>query len=254
MAVPLSTKVHFYSKFILGITIFLVLVLVFVIPILLIRRLLGIQRGLPYDLLWIPGRAALPFIGVSFTLTGNTRLLKKGHQPFVYVLNHQSQLDSMVMACTIPTDMVIVAKKSLLWMPGVGFILWLTDAILLDRKNHTASIHHMEDAAQRIKTEKISVAVFPEGTRNRHGGLLPFKKGAFHLARQANVPIVPIVLSEYTDPKHGIYNSDEFVFGSGNITIHVLDPIPADAKPTVEELAEYTRETMLKALDTAKTK
>ncbi|EGD81260.1 hypothetical protein PTSG_11296 [Salpingoeca rosetta] len=244
----LLRKIKFYVKFTLGISVFLILLFLVVVPITVVRRLLGIQRGLPADLLWIPGEASLPFIGVKYKLEGRVDLIRSGHQPYIFVLNHQSQLDSMVMATNVPTDMVIVAKRSLLLMPGIGFILWLTDAILIDRKNHASSVASMAAAAQRVTNDKLSVAVFPEGTRNRHGGLLPFKKGAFHLARQANVPVVPIVLSEYTDPTTGIYNSDVFLFSSGTITIRVLDPIRPHTEPTVERLRDRTRAAMSAAL------
>ncbi|KAL5966412.1 putative 1-acyl-sn-glycerol-3-phosphate acyltransferase acl-2 [Taenia solium] len=72
-------------------------------------------------------------------------------------------------------------------------------AILIDRSNRDDSIHKLHDAAEIVKKDQVSVIIFPEGTRgDGKTGLLPFKRGAFHLAVEAQVPIQPVVIAPYS--------------------------------------------------------
>src|SRR4051812_25817790 len=96
----------------------------------------------------------------------------------------------------------------------------------------------------------MSLWLFPEGTRARlaTADLLPFKKGAFHLAIQAQVPIVPIVVANYAN----IYNSKKHIFSVGHMRVRVLPPIETkgrtDSHEDVEALLNATRDAMLEAL------
>jgi len=124
----------------------------------------------------------------------------------------------------------------------------LSGTVFIDRSNSTSAISALTGAAAEITREKQSVYMFPEGTRSyaKEPMLLPFKKGAFHLAVQASVPIVPVVVANYSDVLH----VQDWRFNSGTISIKVLQPIdttklkPAD----VEDLAHDTRDLMLKEL------
>src|ERR1043165_5507302 len=93
----------------------------------------------------------------------------------------------------------------------------LGQAVFLDRKNHGSAVQALTKAAQDIKEQKTSVFIFPEGTRARlqEADLLPFKKGAFHMAVQAGIPIVPIVVANYSE----IYDSRRKIFRGGEINI-----------------------------------
>ena len=96
----------------------------------------------------------------------------------------------------------------------------------------------------------FSVFLFPEGTRNSAGGgsLLPFKKGAFHVALDIGVPILPIVVSEYDFLGPGGSRSEKFT--SGNVTIKILPPIPTEGvqKEQMDDLIKKARDSMLEEL------
>ena len=77
--------------------------------------------------------------------------------------------------------------------------MMMSGAIFIDRKNNTKAVKSLQDAAQEMKNENVSLWIFPEGTRHmaREHELLPFKKGGFHLAISAGIPVVPIVAENY---------------------------------------------------------
>jgi 1-acyl-sn-glycerol-3-phosphate acyltransferase len=139
--------------------------------------------------------------------------------PVVYVANHQNSYDVFTMANAVQPGTVTVGKKSLKWVPIFGQMYWLTGNILIDRKNTNKAMNTMSITANKITKNKLSVWMFPEGTRSRGHGLLPFKTGAFRTAIQANVPIVPICASNQEGTiKMGRWNN-------GKIIIEFLDPI-----------------------------
>jgi 1-acyl-sn-glycerol-3-phosphate acyltransferase len=139
--------------------------------------------------------------------------------PVVYVANHQNSYDVFTMANAVQPGTVSVGKKSLKWIPIFGQMYWLSGNILIDRKNTSKAMSTMNVTVNKITKNKISVWMFPEGTRSRGRGLLPFKTGAFRTAVQANVPIVPICASNQEGTiKLGRWNN-------GKIIIEFLDPI-----------------------------
>ncbi|MGH7818689.1 MAG: lysophospholipid acyltransferase family protein [Candidatus Binatia bacterium] len=158
--------------------------------------------------------------------------------PAVLVANHQSLLDILVLF-RLFRHFKWVSKASLFRIPTIGWNMRLNRYIPLVRGD-AASIDRMfAIAAERLR-EGSSVMIFPEGTRSADGRLQPFKHGAFTLALENRVPIVPIVVSGTARalPKKG------FVLrGTSNIVVRVLDPIPPAefASLTARELAERVR-------------
>jgi len=144
-------------------------------------------------------------------------------QPAVYACNHQSALDMGVIGQFYPPRTVGVVKKEVLWFPVLGLFFLAGRSVVVDRGNREKAVKSLEVAAQRIKEEGISIGIFPEGTRNRKlDEIKPFKKGAFHLAVQAQIPIVPIIVSSYRK----VGTVEKFRIFGGEITVRVLDPIP----------------------------
>lgn len=92
-----------------------------------------------------------------------------------------------------------MAKKELQWTPLLGQFMTLSGAIFVDRGNNAKAVKSLASAGQTMKARRTSLWVFPEGTRSskEQSDLLPFKKGAFHLAVQAGVPITPVVCENY---------------------------------------------------------
>jgi 1-acyl-sn-glycerol-3-phosphate acyltransferase len=160
--------------------------------------------------------------------------------PVVYVANHQNNYDVFTVANAVQPGTVTVGKKSLKWIPIFGQMYWLTGNILIDRKNTNKAMGTMNVTVKKITENKLSVWMFPEGTRSRGRGLLPFKTGAFRTAIQANVPIVPICASNQEGTiKLGRWNN-------GKIIIEILDPIyiPNDNSASARTIAEKTHALM----------
>ncbi|KAF7552828.1 hypothetical protein G7046_g7278 [Stylonectria norvegica] len=185
--------------------------------------------------------------GVSFEIDDPTDILGTT-RPAVFIGNHQTELDVLMLGTMFPTHCSVTAKASLKKTPFLGWFMALSGSIFIDRKNTKDARNIMKGAADEIVSKRQSVYMFPEGTRSypKDPMLLPFKKGAFHLAIQAGVPIVPVVVSNYS---HILYVKD-FVFRAGKIPIKVLDPIPTKhlTAADVDELTRSTRELMLDEL------
>jgi 1-acyl-sn-glycerol-3-phosphate acyltransferase len=111
--------------------------------------------------------------------------------PHIYVSNHQSGLDILVLCGHLPQRVVFVAKKELGKVPFVGWGLKLGGHVLIDRADRSQSYAALEAAGAEVRAGK-SVIIFPEGTRSPPRELWPFKRGALKLARAARVPVVPV--------------------------------------------------------------
>ena len=88
-----------------------------------------------------------------------------------------------------------MVKKDLLWLPFFGQLYWITGNILINRENKSQARDTIKQVAEAIHQRDLSVWVYPEGTRSKGRGLLPFKTGAFRMAIEAGVPITPMCVS-----------------------------------------------------------
>jgi len=141
-------------------------------------------------------------------------------QPYILVSNHQSLLDIMAL-CHLRQPFKWVAKASLFDIPLMGWAMLLAGYIKLSRGEH-GSIRRTYERARRWLASGISVFFFPEGTRSRTGQLGPFKNGAFKLAMDTQIPIVPIVITGTRD----MLVRGSWLFGwGGQVRITVLAPL-----------------------------
>jgi lysophosphatidate acyltransferase len=163
--------------------------------------------------------------------------------PAVFMVNHQSILDILVIGRLMPKQTAIMAKKSLQFSP-LGPFMSLSGTIFIDRGNNAKAIHSIDVAGKRMQSTKTSLWMFPEGTRflSREPDMLPFKKGGFHLALNAGISIVPIVIENYWH----MYRKG--VFESGIIKVRVLRPISTIELTDVGTLAARVRDQMLDTL------
>ena len=159
-------------------------------PILLIAWLVN-KHDLVYPWALFGARNWLRFSGVRVRVRGLELLDPK--QTYVFVSNHRSYLDTAAMFVYTGRRIGLLAKKELLKVPVLGVGMGFVNVMAIDRSNRESAIRTTEAAAQRIKSG-VSFAVFVEGTRAKPGELLPFKKGAFYMARQAGVPVVPVAI------------------------------------------------------------
>jgi putative phosphoserine phosphatase/1-acylglycerol-3-phosphate O-acyltransferase len=159
--------------------------------------------------------------GLEFEVDGREHLAHNG--PAIYIFNHQSLLDAMVLAHLLRRDVVGFCKKELAGNPLLGPMLRQADTIFVDRddNNQSAVLQQALEALQQGR----SLVIAPEGTRSTLGNIQPFKAGAFFLARKARVPIVPIVLHNTKDslPKGGL------LIRPATVRVTVLPPVlPAE--------------------------
>ncbi|KAH8594891.1 1-acyl-sn-glycerol-3-phosphate-acyltransferase-like protein [Bisporella sp. PMI_857] len=185
--------------------------------------------------------------GVQFTIEDPHDYLGKT-RPAVFIGNHQTELDVLMLGTMFPKYCSVTAKASLKNTPVLGWFMRLSKSVFIDRANSSNARNVMAGAAKEIRSQRQSVYMFPEGTRSysKEPMLLPFKKGAFHLAVQAKVPIVPVVVANYSD----VLYVKAWNFKSGSIPIKVLKPIETEnlTSADVENLTRDTRELMLKEL------
>ncbi len=161
--------------------------------------------------------------------------------PVVYICNHQNSYDIFTVSSAVQPGTVSVGKKSLKWIPFFGQMYWLTGNILIDRKNKNKAMNTIDLTAKKIREKKLSVWLFPEGTRSYGRGLLSFKTGAFRTAAKAEVPIVPICASN----THKTIDLNRW--DNGKMIIEFLDPIylSGEDKEKIRALANTTRKAML---------
>jgi 1-acyl-sn-glycerol-3-phosphate acyltransferase len=141
-------------------------------------------------------------------------------RPAVFVFNHQSQLDVPILAALLRRDFTGVAKAELKKDPTFAAMGWLADVAYIDRSDTTKAKASLAPAVDSIRAGK-SLVISPEGTRSPTPTLLPFKKGAFHVAMQAGVPMVPIVIRNAGE----IMSAHSLLIHSGTVQVAVLPPI-----------------------------
>lgn len=165
--------------------------------------------------------------------------------PVVYICNHQNSYDIFTVSGAVQPGTVSVGKKSLKWIPFFGQMYWLTGNILIDRKNKNKAMGTIDTTAQKIREKKLSVWLFPEGTRSYGRGVLPFKTGAFRTAAKAEVPIVPVCASN----THKTIDLNRW--NNGKMIIEFLEPIAlsGEDKEKIRTIANQTRSTMLAKIE-----
>ncbi|CAM5220273.1 1-acylglycerol-3-phosphate O-acyltransferase [Alishewanella longhuensis] len=159
-------------------------------------------------------------------------------EPYVYIANHQNNLDLFTLSGSVLPRTVTIGKKSLKYIPFFGQLYWLSGNFLIDRDDKTKALNTMLAAAERIANQKISVWMFPEGTRSYGRGLLPFKMGAFHIALEANVPLVPVCMST----THQQFKLNRW--NNGKVIIQMLAPVNLTKEHNIRQFAKDLRTQM----------
>jgi 1-acyl-sn-glycerol-3-phosphate acyltransferase len=145
------------------------------------------------------------------------------HAPVILMSNHQSLVDIAAIVLTLPRTQRwrFVAKKELTRVPIFGQALVASRHIIIDRGDREKAVVSLRHAAERIRSG-TTVIVFPEGTRSPDGHLRHFKSGPFHLAVEAQVPIVPVTVSG----SQRITPKGQLIVHPGTVKIHYGKPIP----------------------------
>lgn len=166
----------------------------------------GLVTGLP-----------LMLAGVSLNVIGEEHLWS--HRPAVFIANHQSSLDPVVVGALLKENFTVVAKREARFDPRALVGSLLLDPVYIDRSNSAQARASLAPVVERIRAG-TSLMIFPEGTRSPTPVLGPFRKGAFHMAIEAGVPIVPIVLRNTGE----LLRKHSLVIHPGQIDVVVLPP------------------------------
>lgn len=139
--------------------------------------------------------------------------------------------------------MTVIAKSELLFVGTFGVAAWLAGLTFINRHSGDKGKKTINDAMAALKEKNVKLWVFPEGTRRTTGEIHPFKKGAFHAAVQAQVPIVPVVFSSYRN----FLDTKKKIFTDGEIIITALPEIPTKGLTAadVDDLLVRTRNIMV---------
>ena len=177
------------------------------------------------------GRQWLRLSGAKVLVRGRELLDPK--QSYVFVINHRSYLDTATAFCYLGRRIGLLAKKELLKVPILGYGMGYVNIMAIDRSNRQRAIETVQAATERLSAG-ISFAVFAEGTRARPGKFLPFKKGAFYMAKDAGVPVVPVAMKN-TDMLMGKGTGTAC---PGTIEMVILEPIPTEGLATDEDVEQ----------------
>jgi len=190
------------------------------------------------------------YLALSFLLPfprrveGLEHVDRKGR--YVIVLNHQAMVDIGALY-NVPLNFRWVSKREVFRIPFFGQFLLVHGDICIDRGHAAEAMEQLLRSGKLWLSRGASVAIFPEGTRSKNGEIHRFKAGAFTLAREAGVPILPVVL----DGTKGVIGRNRLFRWRNRITVKVLPPVPADevAAADPHALMEEVRRRMVAALD-----
>lgn len=160
--------------------------------------------------------------GIRVEVSGLENIRKS--TSFVIISNHESALDTFVIFSKIPLNFRMVAKSGMLKLPLVGFVMKHLLFPFVDRSKTDDAIESMNSTFEKLRKHDLSICIFPEGTRYGGRKILPFKKGAFVLALENHLPILPVILRGAGDvtPVRSLW------VRPGRVIMDVLKPIPVD--------------------------
>lgn len=159
--------------------------------VLLLHALTAGRLGQPWYAMRFWGHASLRLCGIRLVIENASPFDVPGGR--VVIVNHQSTLDMLSGAAVVPRGVLAIAKKELVFVPVLNLAWWAFGFVFLDRQNVRTAVAAINGLATRLKTERRSLFVSPEGTRAPTAAMLPFKKGPFRLALAERLPIYPVV-------------------------------------------------------------
>jgi len=188
-------------------------------------------------------RLGLAIVGVKLNIVGLERL--DPAKTYMFTPNHQSLIDVAIFWICLGRNVAYLAKKELTRNPVLRYGFPVIGVVPVDRSNRTAAVNSARMATENLRRGK-SYVVYPEGTRSPDGRLLPFKKGAFIMALDAGVPVVPVTISGATVvmPKGKL----SLLPATIRITVHEPIPVEGYSRETLADLIELTRARVESAL------
>lgn len=157
----------------------------------------------------------------------------RGVREAIFMANHTSAADIVVIFVALSRDVRFVAKRELFWVPILGWSMWLAGFIPVDRERKDKAREAFDRIGKSLRNG-ISILVFPEGTRSRNGRLGTFKKAGFLLAMRTGMPIVPVGISG----ARAVLGADGLLVRRGTIAVRIGDPVPSSGY-TFAQRGEY---------------
>lgn len=201
-------------------------------------------------------QTAVPLFSKSLFFICNVKHTSYGHEHVskepskIYVSNHSSHFDPPALALSSQVPLYFIAKKELARVPFLGWYIYLSGMIFVDRKNKAKAQESIRKAGEKVKNGK-NIISFAEGTRSKTGELMLFKKGAFRMAQAHQIDIVPVGIYGARD----VLPSGEWLIKSGHISVkygevmkyedyknHSLEEFAAECKKQVAELIEELKD------------
>jgi 1-acyl-sn-glycerol-3-phosphate acyltransferase len=166
---------------------------------------------------------------------------------YIVVPNHQSLYDIFLIYGWLGLDIKWIMKKELAKIPGIGFGSKKVGHIFLDRSNQRAAVASLNEAKRKL-VNGTCVVIFPEGTRSKDGKLLPFKRGAFKLAMDLGLPILPVTINGTKNIMPASSATNLFP-GKARMTIHAPINISAYTENDISDLMQKVKSTIESSLE-----
>lgn len=204
-------------------------------PIMIIRSMFPRSAYINYRIGRLWNLIVAKFMGISFSITGTEKIVPG--ESYIITPNHQSFADILALFVNLPVPFRWVIKKELLKIPLFGRALGATGAISLDRSDRARAVKSLREGTRKLG-EGWSVLIYPEGTRTPDGLLHSFKKGAFMMAIQTGMPILPVTCNG----AFKIMPKNSLLFRPGHVSVAIGDPIITKGltEHSVAELMERT--------------
>ncbi|MDR2740214.1 MAG: 1-acyl-sn-glycerol-3-phosphate acyltransferase [Treponema sp.] len=214
--------------------------------VLFVVRCLGFKRSMDhliYKLAQVWALIILSVSGCKLTVTGREHIPRTGG--FCLVANHNSIFDIVLLLATVGRPFGFIAKKELMVVPLINFWILLLRGLFIDRKNIRKAIGTINEGIRRIKAG-AGMLIFPEGTRGKGKGMLPFKPGSLKLATKAGALMVPLAITGSYDVFEKTYR-----FHPGPVSVNFAPPmaaadIPVEDKRTIADQVYAIIDDMLK--------
>ena len=167
-------------------------------------------------------------------------------ESYIVVMNHQSNMDIPVLVHSLPLQLRFIGKVELKKVPIFGNALIRAGHFLIDRSNHQKAMNGIRKSGEALKERAVSVVFAPEGTRSSDGKLLPFKKGAFVMAIETGIQILPVTIngSKQSLAKGSLWTR------SAEVTVTIHQPVPTGSYSydDRDELSEKVKSIIERAL------
>lgn len=215
-------------------------------PLMLIRSMFPRSAYATYRMGRMWNWTVAKFMGLKFTISGTEKIVPG--TSYIITPNHQSFADILALFVNLPVPFRWVIKKELLKIPLFGKALGSTGAICLDRSDRERSVKSLQEGTNKLGGG-WSVLIYPEGTRTPDGLLHAFKKGAFMMAVQTGISILPVTCNG----AFKVMPKNTLLFTPGHVTLAIGDPILTEGltESSVPELMERTWQAINKHLNPA---